>query len=210
MHKWHHFYKKQNIMESNQNSIVNIKSFLDKVTLLEKTLTQLPRGSWVINVAAGHNRILFVNLEKVNLKYDVQFTKVLTSLTKFLTRERLAFDKLEGSLKPLRDLIESSPVSNNQLRNQCDQALSALKVYNLHMSTHANQVSNIKTALAESIITTKADLKLYLEDKPAGQDEAMNFYNGFESQIKNTVKELDTILTTTIPNLYKQGITLLK
>ncbi|WP_452227771.1 hypothetical protein [Lacinutrix sp. MEBiC02404] len=197
-------------MESDQNSIHNLKSFLEKISTVDKTLTQLPRGSWVINITAEHHRLLFKNRDKINLKYDVKFTKVRTTLTKFLARERLAINALEVGIKPLRDIIKNQPTSPNLSMNDTNQALSAFKVYNLQMKTHATHVKAMQVALKESLSTTKAGLTAYLEDKPAGQKIALEHYNGFETQIKQTVSRIREILNEEIPSIYSEAIKLLE
>jgi len=191
--------------QSNNKVIADLKNFLKTVEPLIEKITQLPRGPWQIKFEAGYDRSLFVNKEVTELDYEVDFAAVRTALDDFFDLEVKASDQLKLGFKSLAYAVGKSN-SLEAAGESINSALSALNDYKVNMKTHPGVLMHLETALSQSLENSRKAIQTYLQKQPAGKKVAIKIYEGFESQIQQTIAHLKQIIGNEIPEKYSEGL----
>lgn len=192
------------MIQSDNEGISAIQNFLAMVATIRDKITQLPRGPWRVKVRAGYDRSLFLNSKFTELNYEVDFVAVRELWDNFFDKEIKAAEELEKSFRPLAQQLAQSK-SLEGARETIEQALQGLHSYDLNLNTQLLIIPKFKAALAQSLRSARTEFYAYLKTQVVGKSEATKQFLGFESQIKDTISQLENILMVEIPEKYKSG-----
>lgn len=210
----------------------NLEQFQENVSVIRETITQTPRGPWRVSLSAGYDRALFVNQAIYDLDHEIDFVAVREQMETFFLSARAAADKLETGLVPLVNFIRlakgnlydglTALITENNTDDQADQltragenlkqadsqlkeVAAALKDYKARLAGYEQGLSKMDAAYEPSANQVEEDLQAYLKTAPAGKDQAIKQYQGFLTQLSQSLSGLKQAFLRQVPDTVTAG-----